>query len=136
MLSLRRSSLRVPFFFAFVLLAGCTMTESTFTKQQLSERVAALLSNQDSVVVEAAKLTDFAFESVCFERNDSLLLKFKKPGSEEVLALPYEEFFVDEGHVAGSLEDACLSSHDRLLIKRKYPGYAGPIEFQKAPQGG
>jgi hypothetical protein len=136
MLLLRRSPYSVSFFFVFVLLAGCTMTKSTFTKQQLSERVEALLSKQDSVVVEAAKLTDFAFESVCFERDDSLLLKFKKAGSEDVLALPYEEFFVDEGYVAGSLEDTCLSSHDRLLIKRKYPGDAGPIEFQKAPQGG
>ena len=136
MLLLRRSPYPASLFFVFVLLAGCTMTESSFTKQQLSERVEALLSKQDSVVVEAAKLTDFAFESVCFERDDSLLLKFRKPGSEDVLALPYEEFFVDEGHVAGSLEDTCLSSADSLLIKRKYPGYAGPIEFQKAPQGG
>ena len=136
MLLLHRSPYPPSLLFDFVLLAGCAMTESTFTKQQLSERVETLLSKQDSVVVEAAKLTDFAFESVCFERDDSLLLKFTKPGSEDVLALPYEEFFVDEGHVAGSLEDTCLSSHDRLLIKRKYPGYAGPIEFQKVPQGG
>lgn len=133
---LRRSLCAASFLFIFVSLAGCTMTKSTVTKQQLSQRVESLLSSQDSVVVEAAKLTDFAFESVCFQRDDSLLLKFAKPGSEDVLALPYEEFFVDEGHVAGSLEDTCLSPHDLLLIKRKYPGYAGPIEFQKAPQGG
>ncbi|HZF98959.1 MAG TPA: hypothetical protein VEY92_12095 [Pseudoxanthomonas sp.] len=112
------------------------MTQSTFTKQQLSERIESLLSRQDSIIVEAAKLTDLTFETVCFERDDSLLLKFKASGAEDVLALPYEEFFVDEGHVAGSLENACLSPGDRLLIKRKYPGYAGPIEFQKVPQGG
>lgn len=112
------------------------MTQSTLTKQQFSERVETLLAKQDSVVVPAARLTDFAFDSLCFERDDALLLKFRKPGSENVLSLPYEEFFVDEGHVAGSLEDSCLSPGDSLLIKRKYPGYTGPIEFQKAPQGG
>ncbi len=114
------------------------MTPSNMSRQQLSERVESLLSGQDSVVVQATKLVDFPFESVCFERDDSLLLKFRTSASasEDVLALPYEEFFVDEGHVAGSLEDACLAPVDPLLIKRKYPGYEGPFEFQKAPQGG
>ncbi|UUF01133.1 hypothetical protein [Xanthomonas hortorum] len=49
-----------------------------------------------------------------------------------MLPLPYEEFFVDEAHVANSLEDSCVTPSDHILIKKKYSGYQGPIEFQKA----
>ncbi|MET0290057.1 MAG: hypothetical protein ABW178_10565 [Pseudoxanthomonas sp.] len=108
------------------------MTESNVTKAQFSKQVNDLLAGQDSVVVEASRLTSFPWKTLCFERDDDLLLKFDHDGSETRLALPYEEFFVDEGHVAHSLEDACLAPADRILIKQKYPGYQGPIEFQKA----
>jgi hypothetical protein len=88
-------------------------------------------------VVQASALTDFGWQSLCFERDDTLLLRFKgTDAGDQVLSLPYEEFFVDEGHVAGSLEDECVAPGDRILVRKKYPGYEGPIEFQKVPQGG
>lgn len=111
------------------------MTESTLSKAQFVQRVESLLAGRDCVVVEAGKLTDFPWGSLCFERHDALQLKFRHESSEEVLSLPYEEFFVDEGYVPNSLEDACISPGERILIKKKYPGHDGPIEFQKAAQG-
>lgn len=110
------------------------MTESTLSKAQFVQRVDSLLAGRDSVVVEAGKLTDFPWGSLCFERHDALQLKFKHDAGEKLLSLPYEEFFVDEGYVPNSLEDACVSPGERILIKKKYPGYDGSIEFQKAAQ--
>ncbi|MBB3801312.1 hypothetical protein FHR47_001546 [Xanthomonas arboricola] len=83
-------------------------------------------------MVEAGKLTDFSWKTLCFERDDSLLLKFDRDGETSLLLLPYDEFFVDEAHVANSLEDSCVTPADQILIKKKYPGDQGPVEFQKA----
>ncbi|OAX86247.1 hypothetical protein A7D16_20185 [Xanthomonas nasturtii] len=116
--------------------AGCTMTEPPISKEQFSEHVVTLLAGKDSAVVEAGKLTDFSWKTLCFERDDSLLLKFDRGRETSVLPLPYDEFFVDEAHVANSLEDSCVRPSDHVLIKKKYPGYQGPVEFQKAVQGG
>lgn len=112
------------------------MTETPISKATFSRTVHSLLASRDSAVVDASALTDFDWESLCFSRDDALLLRFKTAASERTLSLPYTEFFVDEGFVAGSLEDECLKPNDRILIRKKYPGHEGPIEFQKAPQGG
>ncbi|MBB4598908.1 MULTISPECIES: hypothetical protein [Xanthomonas] len=112
------------------------MTEPPISKKQFSEHVVALLAGKDSAVVEAGKLTTFAWKRLCFEREDSLLLKFDRNGETSVLPLPYEEFFVDEAHVSNSLEGSCVTPSDRILIKKKSPGYQGPIAFQKAAQVG
>lgn len=111
--------------------AGCAMTEPPISKKQFSEHVVTLLAGKDSAVVEAGKLTDFPWKTLCFERDDSLLLKFDRDGGTSVLPLPYEEFFVDEAHVSNSLEDSCVTPSDRILIKKKSPGYQGPVEFQR-----
>ncbi|MGV8959703.1 MAG: hypothetical protein ACOH1V_04885 [Stenotrophomonas sp.] len=112
------------------------MNPATLSKEHLARKIETLLSGKDAVVVEAASLTDFPWTSLCFERDDQLLLRIDQSGSQSVLSLPYEEFFVDEAHVPHSLEDECVAPHDAILIKRKYPGYRGPVEFQKAPSGG
>lgn len=65
-------------------------------KKQFSQNVAALLAGKESAVVEAGKLTDFAWSRLCFEREDSLLLTFDQGGETSVLPLPYEEFFVEK----------------------------------------
>ncbi|WP_255424023.1 hypothetical protein [Xanthomonas sp. SI] len=122
--------------FSLVSTAGCTMADSSLSKEQFARQVDALLGDRDAVEVPASALTAFPWQRLCFERDDALLLKFTVDGHERVLALPYEEFFVDEGHVKDSLEDACLGPGDRILVKKKYPGYAGPVEFQKSGQGG
>ncbi|WP_226426894.1 hypothetical protein [Xanthomonas sp. MWU16-30325] len=111
--------------------AGCAMTEPPISKEQFSEHVVTLLAGKDSAVVEAGKLTDFPWKTLCFEREDSLLLKFDRNGEKSVLPLPYEEFFVDEAHVSNSLEGSCVTPSDRILIKKKSPGYQGPVEFQR-----
>lgn len=118
-------------------LAGCTMTDAAVSKDTFARKIDALLAGKDSAVVQASALTDFGWQSLCFERDDTLLLRFKgTDAGDRLLSLPYEEFFVDEGHVAGSLEDECVAPGDRIVVRKKYPGYQGPIEFQKAPQGG
>lgn len=116
--------------------ARCAMAESPISKQEFSAHVDALLAGKDSAVVEAGKLTDFPWKTLCFERDDNLLLKFDRVGETFVLPLPYEEFFVDEAHAGNSLEDSCVAPSDHILIKKKYPGYQGPIEFQRAAQLG
>ncbi len=113
------------------------MAHAPVSKDAFARRIDALLAGKDSAVVEASALTDFGWRTLCFERDDTLLLRFQgTDAGDQVLSLPYEEFFVDEGFVAGSLEDACVAPGDRILVKKKYPGYQGPVEFQKAPQGG
>lgn len=112
------------------------MADSSLSKEQFARQVHALLGRRDAVEVPASALTDLPWQRLCFERDDALLLKFTVDGHERVLALPYEQFFVDEGHVKDSLEHACLRPTDRILIKKKSPGYAGPVEFQKSGQGG
>ncbi|MDG4483373.1 hypothetical protein G8D20_11435 [Xanthomonas vesicatoria] len=110
------------------------MTEPPISKEQFSEHVATLLAGKDSAVVEAGRLTAFSWKTLCFERDDSLLLKFDRGAETSVLPLPYEDFFVDEAHVANSLEGSCVTPADHILIKKKYPGYHGPIAFQKGVQ--
>ncbi|SOT94123.1 hypothetical protein CFBP6762_00567 [Xanthomonas arboricola pv. fragariae] len=39
---------------------------------------------------------------------------------------------MDEAYVVNLLEDSCVTPSDRILIKKKYPGAHGPVEFQKA----
>ncbi|PPU06513.1 hypothetical protein [Xanthomonas arboricola] len=112
--------------------AGCAKIEPPISEERFSEQVVALLAGKDSAVVEAGGLTDFAWKRLCFERDDRLLLKFDRGKETSVLPLPYEEFFVDEAHVAGSLQDSCVRPSDRILIKKKYPGAHGPVKFQKA----
>ncbi|MEA9786078.1 hypothetical protein VDF90_02150 [Xanthomonas campestris pv. raphani] len=111
------------------------MTEAPISQKQFSDHVAMLLAGKDSAVVEAGKLTDFQWTTLCFERADSLVLRFDQGGKRSVLQLPYEAFFVDEGHVEHSLEYSCVTPSDHILIKKKYPGDHGPIEFQKAAHG-
>lgn len=113
-------------------IAGCTMANAPLSKDDFSRQVTSLLAGKDAVVVPASALTEFAWDALCFERDDTLQLRFKNGGSEQVLSLPYEEFFVDEGHVENSLEDTCVAPGDRIRVRKKYPGYRGPIEFQKA----
>lgn len=116
----------------FTSIAGCTMAKASLSKDDFSRQVTSLLAGKDAVVVPASALTEFAWDALCFERDDTLQLRFRSGDSEQVLSLPYEEFFVDEGHVENSLEDACVAPGDRIRVRKKYPGYQGPIEFQKA----
>ena len=96
--------------------AGCVVTEAPISQKQFSDHVATLLAGKDSAVVEAGKLTEF-------------------PWKRSVLQLPHETFFVDEGQVEHSLEDRCVTPAEHILLKKKYPGDHGPIEFQKAAHG-
>ncbi|MEA0696339.1 hypothetical protein QYY73_18080 [Xanthomonas campestris pv. campestris] len=115
--------------------AGCVVTEAPISQKQFSDHVATLLAGKDPAVVEAGKLTDFPWKTLCFERDDSLVLRFDQGGKRSVLQLPHETFFVDEGQVEHSLEDRCVTPAEHILLKKKYPGDHGPIEFQKAAHG-
>lgn len=112
-------------------LTGCSMTSPTLSKEQFAQQVDQLLDGKDTITVEARNITPFPWQSLCFERHDTLLLTFKDAAAVTTLSLPYEEFFVDKGHAPNSLEDICVTPTDHIVVKKKYPGYAGPIEFQK-----
>ena len=87
-------------------------------QKQFPDHVAMLLAGKDSAVVEAGKLNEFQWTTLCFERDDSLVLRFDQGGKRSVLQLPYEAFFVDEGYVEHSLEDSCVTPSDHILIKK------------------
>ena len=118
-----------------ILTTGCRMQSPVLTTESFSTRVDELLGAQDSVTVEAGRLTDFAWQKLCFRRDDQLSLEFEIDGAIRRVALPYEAFFVDEGHVANSLENTCIRPSELIVIRRKYPGYSGPVEFQSAQAG-
>lgn len=118
-----------------IVTTGCSMKTPLLTKEALSQRVQDLLDGQDAVTVQAGRLTDFSWQALCFHRDDVLNLEFQVDGKSHRVSLPYEEFFVDEGHVPNSLEDACLDPSQLIVLRRKYPGYPGPVEFQSAPAG-
>ena len=99
----------------------------------LKQRVQAALQESDSAVVPANTLTEFPWQKLCFQRGEALRLTFHRDGVETVVELDYNEFFVDEGYVEGSLDGACLASGDRVVVRRKYPRDTGPFEFMKAP---
>ena len=136
---MRLRNASVPFFLLAlcisILTTGCSMKTPLLTEESLSQRINDLLSEQDSVTVQAGRLTDFSWQKLCFRRDDVLSLEFQVDGTFHRVPLPYEAFFVDEGHVANSLEDACVTPSDLIVVRRKYPGYAGPVEFQSVPAG-
>ena len=114
------------------LLAGCPMSSTPDAAQSaFATRIASLLKGRDSATVAAAELTDFAWSTLCFERDDTLLLKFDGQ-SPVVFKLRYEDYYVDEAHVARSLDGQCITPTDRIVVRRKYPGHPAPIEFQQA----
>lgn len=115
----------------FATFAGCVVTEAPMAQKQFSDHVAMLLAGRDSAVVEAGKLTDFQWTTLCFERDDSLVLRFDQGRKRSVLQLPYEAFFVDEGQVEHSLEGGCVTPSEHILLKKKYPGDHGPIEVSE-----
>lgn len=118
-----------------ILTTGCRMQSTVLTTESLSTRVDELLGGQHSVTLQAGRLTDFSWQKLCFRRDDQLSLEFGIDGISHRVALPYEAFFIDEGHLANSLEDACISPSELIVVRRKYPGYAGPVEFQSAQAG-
>ncbi|WP_349754804.1 hypothetical protein [Xanthomonas campestris] len=134
-LAIFRSHVSIAAAVVVATFAGCAATEAPISQKQFSDHVATLLAGKDSALVEAGTLTDFPWKTLCFERDDSLVLRFDQGGKRSVLQLRYEAFFVDEGQVEHSLEGGCVTPSDHILIKRKYPGDHGPIEFQKAAHG-
>lgn len=121
---------------AALTLLACSETSPPMNESRhvdvLRERVESALRSADQAVVPAATLTDFPWQQMCFRRDDALLLTFRDGTAETVLTLDYDEFFVDEDYVAGSLDGECLAYTDTLLVRRKYPRDAGPVEFMKA----
>ena len=118
-----------------ILTTGCSMQSPVLTTESLSTRVDELLDGQDSVTVQAGRLTDFPWQKLCFGRDDQLSLEFYIDGASRRVALPYEAFFVDEGHMPNSLENACIRPSELIVVRRKYPDYSGPVEFQSAEAG-
>lgn len=108
-----------------ILTTGCSTRTSLLTWETLSRRVQELLGEHGAVAVQAGRLTDFSWQTLCFRRDDVLHLVFLVDGTRHRVALPYEEFFVDEGYVANSLEDICVTPTQTLVVRRKDPGHQG-----------
>ena len=117
----------VYLFFLFF-LGGCEMSENK-NLEYFKSQISSLLGDSNSVEAVASDMTDFSWDKLCFERNESLTLTFSSANSEVFFELDYKDYFVDEAYVEGSLDRKCISSQDRLLIKKKYPGYSETIGF-------
>lgn len=110
------------------------MTHEQVSPEEFARTVSELIGDANQVVVPASALTRSAWDTLCFERHERLHLRFIGNKHEDTLELPYESYFVDEAHVAGSLEDACVRPGERIVLRRKYPGFKGPVEFLKADE--
>lgn len=115
-----------------VLLVGCSepplVSQAVFSRQ-----VEALLGGQTVVTVPAGRLTGFAWQQLCFQRDDRLQLTFDVDGTPHRLRLSYEDFFVDEDHVADSLAGVCIPPDQRIVVRRKYPGASALVSFHALP---
>ena len=114
-------------------LAGCHAPSPLVSPQAFSLRVETLLGEQAAVTVPAGRLTDIVWQRLCFQRAGQLQLTFHVDATPHQLSLPYEDFFVDEGHVANSLDATCMTPADLIVLRRKYPGSTLPVVFHAAP---
>lgn len=117
------------FLILILIVQGCGMSSDN-EREKFDGRVTGLIGGSESIEIVASDLTDFEWDSLCFQREKLLQLTFSKGGTELVkLQFRYEDYFTDEDYVKGSLDGRCISSRDRILLKRKYPGYSKTIEF-------
>ena len=98
-------------------------------RDNFKRNVSKLLGDKKKVVITASELTDFSWEKVCFQRIDSYFTfpgeKFKdfievtflSSDSNTVFELSYEDYYVEESYVEGSLEGKCVTSKDRIMLK-------------------
>ena len=115
----------------FFLLHGCATSDPKEEIEYFNNQIAELLSDEDLLVIEASQLTNFSWDTLCFERNGSVKLKFNTDKFEVVFELNFKDYFIDEPYVDGSLAGKCISSDTQILVKRKYPQYSNIVEFQK-----
>jgi len=117
------------FIFLILISQGCGMSNSVEI-DRFNFRVSELIGDAKSVKVTASQLTDFEWDSLCFQRKDLLQLTFSSGGSVVMsFKFSYEDYFTDEGYVKGSLDGKCISNKDYIVIERKYPGYSKTIGF-------
>jgi len=117
-------------FIALLIIGGCergSKEDLEFFNNQIHQE----LKESEQAIILASELTRFPWEKLCFERKDSLELSFHMKDNKVIFKLNYEDYFVDEAYVEGSLDDKCVSSNDRLLIKKMYANRSKPIEFFK-----
>ena len=117
-------------FIALLIIGGCergSKEDLEFFNNQIHQE----LKESEQAIILASELTKFPWEKLCFERKDSLELSFHMKDNKVIFKLNYEDYFVDEAYVEGSLDDKCVSSNDRLLIKKMYANRSKPIEFFK-----
>lgn len=118
------------YLFLFTAITQACVMSGNGEIDRFNSRISDLIGNSESAKVVASELTDFKWNSLCFRRGDFLSLTFSGEESEAVeLKLNYDEYFIDEAYVKGSLDGKCLSGQDVILIKRKYLGYSKTIEF-------
>jgi hypothetical protein len=111
------------------IIYGCGASNNSEI-EKFKNKTSSLIVDSNSIEVIASELSDFKWDSLCFQRKSLLQLTFFKNNSTVVqLKLDYRDYFIDEPYVKGSLDGKCISNKDHILIKKKYPGYAETIEF-------
>lgn len=111
-------------------MVGCDMSDDELNL--FKKRLSVLLAEKDSVEIFASELTDFSWDKLCFDREKLLTLTFFYAKSKTIFELDYQEYFVDEPHVKGSLDRQCITGEQKIIVKKKYPEYSETIEFLSA----
>jgi hypothetical protein len=94
------------------------------------------LKESDRTTITASKLAKFPFKKLCFERIDFLIwnnyikLSFHTVDDEVVLKLDYDDYYLHDNYVPGSLDGQCVHSNEYFVILRRYAS-PKPIEFCK-----
>jgi len=108
-------------------------------KEQLSyfnNKINSLLKDNDYSISSVSNLTKFKWDKLCFNRLDYVYLNFSlKEKKVHTFKLNYEEYYVEENYVEGSLDQKCISYDRKILIKKKFPKHSKLVEFSEITQG-
>ncbi len=127
-LKFRQIKFEVISFIVISAVAGCGYSERN-EFEHFKSRVTRLLENSDSIEVAASELTDSDWRTLCFKRGDQLELIFSNDDLVAKLELDYNNYYVSEAYVKGSLDGRCISGGDLILINRRYQENSELIEF-------
>lgn len=128
--------LRTPVLLFVLALGGCGQHNADATAAGVSAKARELLAGVDARRIQASALTDFNWDTLCFERGERLRLAFQHGAAKKTaLTFDYDDLFVDEPYVAGSLADRCIKPADEIVLRKKYPGHGGAVELAAVRAG-
>ncbi len=115
--------------------SGCGMGSSE-DMDYFNSAIQNALKDSNQATITASQLARFPFEKLCFKwrtffiRKDYIELSFHTGDDEVVLKLDYNDYFIDEDYVPGTLDRKCVLNNEHFVVLRRYTS-PKPIEFCK-----